>query len=149
MKKLLKLTVGVALVVALLIPAGMALAIVPPVIEVDVDVKPMSCPNPFNVGQKGVLPVAILGSEDFDVTEVDPATVRIGFNEPLRWTLEDVAGPECSEPDGYLDLTFKFKAQEITLCADDGEVVYLLLTGDLFDGTEIWGSDAVWIIRKR
>ncbi|MGD2065076.1 MAG: hypothetical protein PVI95_01310 [Dehalococcoidia bacterium] len=152
MKRLLKLTIAVGLVVALLIPASMALAVL--AIEVDVDIKPVSCPNPLNVGDKGVLPVAILGSEDFDVTQVDPATVRLEGVAPLRWALEDVAGPDCSGPDGYLDLTIKFKAQEIvTVLGDvyDRDVLLLGLIGDLkaeFGGAPIMGSDEVWIIEK-
>jgi len=38
-----------------------------PTIEVPVDIKPTSCPNPLNVKSRGVLPVAILGTADFDV----------------------------------------------------------------------------------
>jgi hypothetical protein len=67
--------------------------------EVFVDIKPGSCPNPFNVKSKGVLPVAILGAEDFDVTMIDPSEIllsRDGIEEgvpPLRWSYEDVATP--------------------------------------------------------
>jgi len=152
MKRLLKLTVAVGLVVALLIPVGIALAVLD--IPVDVDIKPVSCPNPLNVGSKGVLPVAILGSEEFDVTQVDPASVLLEGVAPLRWALKDVAGPGCSEPDGYLDLTLKFKTQEIVAAlgdVDDGEVLTLMLTGNLkaeFSGTPIMGSDEVVVIEK-
>ena len=58
-----------------------------------VDIKPQSCPNPLNVKKKGVLPIAILGTEDFDVTEIDPASVELEYISPLRWALEDVATP--------------------------------------------------------
>ena len=53
------------------------------------DIKPQACPNPLNVNSQGVLPVAILGTEDFDVTQVDPASVRLAGVEPLRWDLEE------------------------------------------------------------
>jgi hypothetical protein len=154
MKRLLKLSIAMGLVAALLIPAGMALAVVP-AIEVAVDIKPMSCPNPLNVGDKGVLPVAILGSEDFDVTQVEPATVMLEGVAPLRWALEDMAGPECSGPDGYLDLTLKFRTQEVVGALDtvyDGDVLSLMLTGNLkaeFGGIPIIGPDDVWMIVKR
>jgi hypothetical protein len=39
---------------------------------VPVDIKPRSCPNPMNVTERAVLPAAILGTEDFDVTGVKP-----------------------------------------------------------------------------
>lgn len=58
---------------------------VAPPSQVPVDVKPTSCPNPLNVGSKGVLPIAILGAEDFDVTTVDPESVRLEGVAPLRW----------------------------------------------------------------
>jgi hypothetical protein len=146
--RLLKLTVALGLVVALLIPAGMALSVV----LAEVDIKPMSCPNPLNVNSKGVLPVAILGGELWDVTEVDPATVELEGVAPLRWALEDVAGPGCSGPDGYLDLTLKFKTQEIVVAAlggvNDGDAMLLSLTGELFSGAPFGGFDEVWIIKK-
>lgn len=147
MMRLLKLTVALGLVVALLIPAGMALSVV----LADVDIQPMSCPNPLNVNSKGVLPVAILGGELWDVTVVDPATVELEGVAPLRWALEDVAGPGCSGPDGYLDLTLKFETQEIVEelgAVNDGDVVPLYLTGNLFGGAPMGGADEVWIIKK-
>jgi len=122
------------------------------IICIAVDIKPASCPNPLNVGDKGVLPVAILGSEVFDATEVDPAAVLLAGVAPLRWALEDMAGPQCSGPDGYLDLTLKFKTQEIVAAlgdVHDGDVLTLMLTGNLFDGTPILGDDEVWIIARR
>ena len=44
------------------------------IVEVGVDIKPGSCPNPFNTKSKGVLPVAVLGTKDLDVTTVDWAS---------------------------------------------------------------------------
>jgi hypothetical protein len=137
------------------------------IIEVGFDIKPGSCPNPFNTTSKGVLPVAVLGSEDFDVTTVDPATIRLareGYEDgvsPLRWSYEDVATPfegelcECHDlnGDGYMDLTLKFKTQEIkdTLDLNDeaGNTIPLLVTGNLMeeaDGTPIEGSDCIWVL---
>ena len=40
-------------------------------VQVDIDIKPGSDPNCFNVNGNGVIPVAILGSANFDVTRVD------------------------------------------------------------------------------
>ncbi|UCB52150.1 MAG: hypothetical protein JSV10_09215, partial [Candidatus Zixiibacteriota bacterium] len=88
------------------------------VVPVHLDIKPRSCPNPFNAQPKGMLPVAILGTEDFDATSVDPATVMLEGVSPLRWHYEDVATPfdpgedscDCTTegPDGHMDLTLKF-----------------------------------------
>ena len=127
---------------------------------VSIDIKPQSCPNPLNVGSKGVLPVAILGTEGFDVAQIDPATVRLQGVAPLRWALKDVATPYVANtdgcwdlgPDGYLDLTLKFKTHDIVTAlgeVNDGEVHILTLTGTLLDGTPIVGDDVVWIRKNR
>jgi hypothetical protein len=166
MKRLLKLTVALGLVAALLIPGGMALAVLEP-IPVSVDIKPMSCPNPLNVGGKGILPVAILGTDEFDVTTVDPATILANMGQhvsPLRWAYEDVATPYetdcggCHElgPDGYLDLVLKFDTREVVDKYDlerheDGAVVVLQITGYLkeeFSGSLIEGYDTIVVINK-
>lgn len=136
-------------------------------IEVPVDIKPQSCPNPLNVGSKGVLPVAILGTDDFDVTQVDVSTIQLEGVSPLRWEYEDVATPyepytgkESSDdctiegPDLYMDLTLKFDLQEIVAAlgdVEDGDVLVLQLTGNLlpdFGGTPIVGEDVVVILKK-
>jgi len=135
---------------------------------VPTDIRPQSCPNPLNVNAKGVLPVAILGTEGFDVTAVDPASVLLEGVAPLRWNLEDVATPfepyigkedafDCTEdgPDGYLDLTLKYNIQELVGAlgdVNDGDVLVLELTGNLkeeYGGTPIVGEDVVVILKKR
>lgn len=137
---------------------------------VAVDIRPGSCPNPLNCKSKGVLPVAILGTAAFDVIEIDPATVRLAGVAPLRWDYEDVATPfspytgkqdcglDCTStgPDGYMDATLKFKAQEILAAVGtdlrDGDCVVAELTGNLREsagGTEIVGEDVFRINCKR
>lgn len=124
--------------------------------EVNIDIKPSSCPNPLNVKSKGVLPVAILGTEDFDVSEIDPATVSLEGIAPLRWDLEDVATPVddgCSIDgrDGFIDLTLKFDIQELIAklaIVTDREEQILMLEGELFDDTSISGEDVVLIMSK-
>jgi len=46
-----------------------------PELMVNIDIKPASCPNPLNVKSKGMLAVAILGSQDFDVNTIDILSV--------------------------------------------------------------------------
>lgn len=130
--------------------------------EVPVDVKPTSCRNPLNAGDSGVVPAAILGTEDLDVTQIDPASVKLEGISPARTGLEDVATPfepytgkqdafDCTTAgaDGFQDLTLKFNAQELVGALGpitDGEVRVLKLTGKLadeFGGTPIVGEDVV------
>jgi hypothetical protein len=134
-------------------------------IPVPVDIHPQSCPNPLNVSRKGVLPVAILGSQVFDASEFDPETMRLEGVAPLRWAMEDVATPfqpftgkeDCYEDcitagaDGYMDLTLKFDAQEVVAAlgeVSDRDCLVLMLTGNLFDGRAIVGEDVVVILKK-
>ena len=141
---------------------GMLLDAVSLVLVVDIDIKPTSCPNPLNIKSKGVLPVAVLGADDFDVKDIDPAVITLEGVSPLRWSLEDVATPfdgdkdscdDCTEDgaDGFTDLTLKFDRQEIVAAlgdVEDGDCMVLTLEGQLMDGTPIIGRDVVVILKK-
>jgi hypothetical protein len=96
--------------------------------SVFLDIKPGSCPNPLNAKNqsghgKAVLPVAILGTYDFDVHEIDPESITLNGVAPVRLSYEDVGTPAdktedscaCTEdgPDGFEDLTLKFDRKEI------------------------------------
>jgi len=142
--------------------------------EVAVDIKPGSCPNPINIKSQGVLTVAILGTEDFDVTTIDPASIRLLFDgtelaAPIRSKVEDVAAPfvgdllsceDCyiSGPDGCPDLTVKFRTQDIiaALSTDieegvitDGQCIVLEITGSADEGRTVFaGADVVRILIK-
>jgi hypothetical protein len=74
---------------------------------VSIDIKPGSCPNPYEYGQKGVLPVAIVGTEDFDVTTVLVDSIRLNGDCPVvKWAYEDAAQPyeeDFSDPLSELD----------------------------------------------
>ncbi len=129
-------------------------------ITVSVDIKPGSCPNPLNVKSRGVLPVAVLGTKNFDVMSIDPASIRLsregisGNVAPIRWSYDDAGTPfagelcDCNDltGDGYKDLTLKFKTQELVEMLDLDQVggkIPLTLTGMLTSGTDISGKDCV------
>jgi hypothetical protein len=137
------------------------------VVTMPVDIKPTSCPNPLNDRKRGVVPVAILGREAFDVTRIDPASVRLAGVPPLRWALEDVSAPfepfvgkeqvdDCHElgADGYEDLTVKFWAPELVDAlgeVEDGQVIVVHLTAqakEQYGDTPFMGEDVVWILKK-
>ncbi len=132
-------------------------------LSVDIDIKPGSCPNPLNVKEKGIIPVAVLGSVDFDVLDIDFSTVLLEGVSPIaRLHLpEDIAAPvpdpqdECDcgilGPDGFSDRVFHFDAQQIVAAlgeVEDGDEISLSLTGRLMDGTEFVGSDCVLILEN-
>jgi hypothetical protein len=109
--------------------------VVPPE-EVEIDIKPGSFPNSINPNSKGVIPVAILTTADFDATTVDAETVRFGpaGAEAVHWALEDV------DDDGDIDMILHFRTQDTGIKAGDTEAE---LTGKTIDGVGIHGSDSV------
>lgn len=136
-------------------------AVEPEEITVSVDVKPGGCDSPLQLTGRGVVPAAILGQEGLDVTQIDPATIRLEGVTPLRSSLEDVgtAGDCDAGPDGIEDLTIKFDNAELTKALEDAGAVVAVVNGqervltlkgylrDGFDGTAITGQDVV-IIQK-
>ena len=124
------------------------------VILVDIDIKPGSDPNSINPGENGVLPVAILGSDTFDVTQIDPGTLRLGSvlittrgsakAPKTAFSIEDVDG------DTYDDLVAFFRVQDLVNAgALDETTTELTLTGNLkteFGGTPIEGTDLVRVV---
>lgn len=117
------------------------------VVKVEIDIKPESDPNSICLGDHGLLPVAILGSDTFDVNTIDPESIEIGGVDlasrgspkapKLAFSYEDVNG------DGYMDLVAFFEVQELPLTET---TVALTLTATLFDGTPIIGTDSVRVV---
>jgi len=111
-----------------------------PCFERPIDIKPGSYPNSINLGSKGLVPVAVLTTDDFDASTIDPVTVHFGGATPVRWTMEDVDG------DGDTDLLFHFKAQELVDLNEESTEAFL--TGYTHYGEFIWGTDTVNIVSK-
>jgi hypothetical protein len=107
-------------------------------IEVTLDIKPGSDKNPVNSTSKGVIPVAVLGTADFDVTDIDVDTLAFGPGGAAethgKGHIEDV------NDDGYDDLVLHFDTQESGLTAGDTSAT---LTGENTDGVLIEGTDVV------
>jgi hypothetical protein len=125
--------------------------------EVSLDLHPTSCPNPLSVNKKGVIPAALLGTADFDVSQIDPSTLLLEGVAPKRWSIDDMATPYDGDlcgcttdgPDGYADLTLKFYAPDVLAAISPvapGDVVTLTLTGMLTDGTPFIAQDCMKIV---
>ena len=115
-------------------------------IPISIDIKPGSDVNPINLGSKGTTPVAILGTETFDVTTVDVASVRFAGapvrtkpNGTLHFSYEDV------NKDGFLDLMMHFSTQALMLDADSTEAT---LTGIGGMDRCISGTDSIVIVPR-
>jgi hypothetical protein len=107
-------------------------------VTVAIDIKPGSFPNSLNPRSKGKIPVAILTTETFDATTVDPGTVLFGATgieaAPVHSALEDVDG------DGDTDLILHFNTQDTGIVCGDTSA---FLTGETLDGQMIEGSDSI------
>ena len=117
----------------------------PHVIPVEIDIKPGSFPNSINPFGRGLIPVAILGSEVFDVSAIDVTTLRFGPAQVA--TRHDLTDDwDYNEHladvnfDGFMDLVTHFTTQDTGIACGDIEAV---LSGALLDGTPFEGTDAV------
>lgn len=110
-------------------------------LKINIDVKPGSYPNCVNLKSKGLVPVAILGSDDFNVKEINPATIKFAGapvalkeNEELFSVFEDI------NEDSILDLMLHFDTIKLLF---NGTETSATLIGKLFNGRTIKGADTI------
>jgi hypothetical protein len=130
-----------------------------------IDIKPWSDPNSINTKSKGVVPVAILGSDTFNVTTVNVSTLKFGpddampahnltdpdvYNDHLvqPWLVNPLDPPAewyyyTANEDDYVDLVMHFRQRDTGLSPGD---TVACLTG-MTDGLTFTACDAV-LIRK-
>ncbi len=136
------------------------------------DIKPGSCPNPINAKSRGFIPMALTGSADFDVLDIDIASLELSRADGVggsvmpregppgpHTTVGDVATPICGGdvepcecttdgPDGTDDLVMHFATPEVVaelelFDVNSGTVVKLCVSGTLLDGTSFDACDCV------
>jgi len=115
-----------------------------PRISVGIDIKPGNDANPVNLRSKGVLPVAILGAEDFDVHEIDLLSLELAGAEPrTRGNSGKIGLFKDVNNDSQTDLVLHFNMRDLKVAAQATELV---LEGFLNDGTVLTGGDSATII---
>ena len=92
----------------------------PPPTPVSIDIKPADYPNKINLAANGLLPVAVLTTQDFDASLFTPEMAHLSDAAiamtmgcvgavAVRWNYADANG------DGQLDLVFFFRIQDLNL----------------------------------
>ena len=124
------------------------------------DVKPADCPNLLttNIRGKGRLPMAIVGTDTFDVNDIDLDTISIGGTIfPVKApNITGVTSPASGDPcgclvagdDGVADVALKFSRRAVILglgldLLPPGTVVPITVEGLLHTGTEFSVTDCV------
>ena len=117
---------------------GFRVASVPgPLMEIDI--KPRSDTNPINALARGMIPVAILGSDVLDVADVDATTLAFG---PDGAAPAHAAGGHVQDvnDDDFMDLLSHYRTQETGIAIGDTEAC---VTGETFDEVPLEGCDDI------
>ena len=117
---------------------------------VTIDIKPGSTPNKINLSSKGLIPVAVLTTQDFDASLFTPEMAHLSHANTammqtcagataIRWKFDDV------NHDGRLDLVFFFSTQDTDLTLQSTNATFM--AHGSYDGTDmhVIGTDSVWV----
>ena len=118
---------------------------------VTTDIKPGSYPNSIKLSSQGVVPVAVLTTQEFDASQFVPEMAHLtdantAMTEgctgamPVRWVLKDV------NSDGSLDLVFFFKTQDLDLTSSSTAASLMAHGMYGMDTLHIMGTDSVRIL---
>ena len=105
---------------------------------VEIDVTPSVPSNVIKLSSPRRVPVAILGTDDFDASQVAPDTVVFAGATHVGFSIVDV------DQDGHDDVLLDFRARDmVDLDEDSTEAT---LTGETLGGVPIEGTDEVKVI---
>jgi hypothetical protein len=110
--------------------------------QVEIDFEPRRHAESEHPGHRKIATVAILGSAELDIRDVDERSLRLGPGEaePTRRHGRDGTRRADLNRDGEPDLVARFDAREAGIARDAVEVC---LFGETTDGAAIEGCDAI------
>jgi len=120
-------------------------------IEVDIDIKPGSDPSSVNCkNNKGKVPVAIFGSENFDVIDIEIVSMSLVGSEPIQvFEVPDKLHIEDLNEDGFDDAVLILDKADVCEATDPltgtGDVE---LTGQTTDETQFAGIGDIRIVKR-
>ena len=116
------------------------------------DILPCDDPNLFTVNMqgKGRLPIAILASEEYDITQIDAVSLHIGeATFPVRVPVID----KDDNGDGLPDLKIHYSRRDVIAALgldtmEPGTVVPITVEGLMNDGRVVFGTDNVVLVAR-
>ncbi|MDO8587697.1 MAG: right-handed parallel beta-helix repeat-containing protein [Armatimonadota bacterium] len=109
-------------------------------ISAKIDIRPGESPNHINLGSRGLVPVALLSSETFDASSVDPETIIFAGAPVDRRGNRFFCEKKDIDRDGDTDLILWFDSQRLSLTRDSTSAT---LTGQTPTGWPFEGADSV------